>query len=262
MRLIFKCGLSTLVSKENKQQKWFLTSIFLRSILSSKFFLFIFFVKYLEIFQILLICQWGRQRNASRLRKLPKLSQVHWLFNCWRTLRRGRGVLGGVSEIWFSVAESIEWFLEGHAFSRSDVWFDASPTPSPPPPSSTGGGDTQEYWERETSYWRERWVRGDVQGAESYLQPQESLGLYKSFNTLCSLVLLTYRAGLVFCTGVVVHLLPRSCPVAPDHVIVRVHLSNIPWTPSHRISSFLTLCIYKIYTTCPFSIHSTNTHIQ
>ncbi len=57
------------------------------------------------------------------------------------------------------------------------VWFGSSPPPPLPSVSSTGG--TQEDWERETTCWRQREEGGKIK------QPQESLALYKWFNTLC-----------------------------------------------------------------------------
>ncbi len=56
--------------------------------------------------------------------------------------------------------ESMEWFLEGQAFSRS---YDLAPSPPPAfplSPSASSTGDTQEDWERETTWWRERGRRG------------------------------------------------------------------------------------------------------
>jgi hypothetical protein len=61
------------------------------------------------------------------------------------------------------------------------------PTPSLPHlPSVSLTGDTQEDWERETAWWREK-VNGQEMGYRSrIIQLQESLILYKSLNTLCS----------------------------------------------------------------------------
>jgi hypothetical protein len=60
--------------------------------------------------------------------------------------------------------ESIEWFIEGKAFSRS---YDSAPRP-PPLPSVSSTGDTQKYLERETTCWRERGGEGDGRVADSY----------------------------------------------------------------------------------------------
>jgi len=56
--------------------------------------------------------------------------------------------------------ESIEWFIERARLSLVVVSIDSSPT-APFPPST---GDTQEDWERETSFWRESGEEGE-QGA-------------------------------------------------------------------------------------------------
>ncbi len=48
--------------------------------------------------------------------------------------------------------QSIEWFIEGKAFSRSQ---DSAPRSPPLPPSVNSTRDTQEDWERETTWWRE-----------------------------------------------------------------------------------------------------------
>jgi hypothetical protein len=67
------------------------------------------------------------------------------------------------------------------------VWFGSSSFPATPFPSHVSklDGDTQEDWERETTFWRERgreggWVRIRI------IRPQKSMMvvLYKSFNTL------------------------------------------------------------------------------
>jgi hypothetical protein len=77
--------------------------------------------------------------------------------------------------------ESIKWFIEDQAFSPS---FDFAPPPTPflPLPSVSSTGDTQEDWERETS-WRERGAEG-VGGRSQTMRRRESQVLYKSFNTL------------------------------------------------------------------------------
>jgi hypothetical protein len=80
-------------------------------------------------------------------------------------------------------AESFGWFIEGQAFSPSH---DSAPRPQhfPPHLPSVGStGNTLEYWERETTRWRESgqcrgWARSRI------IRPQESLVLFKSFNTL------------------------------------------------------------------------------
>ncbi len=69
-------------------------------------------------------------------------------------------------------AESIEWFIEGHA-SLSPV--------------GKSTGDTGEDWQRETSCWWERGAEGG--GRSRIIRPQESLVLCKSFNTLCVVVI-------------------------------------------------------------------------
>jgi hypothetical protein len=56
--------------------------------------------------------------------------------------------------------KSMEWFIEGQAFSQS---YDLAPSPPPAfplSPSVISTGDTQEDWERETTCWRERGRRG------------------------------------------------------------------------------------------------------
>ncbi len=42
--------------------------------------------------------------------------------------------------------------MEGKAFFQS---YDLAPRPPPSPPPVSSTGNTQEDWERETSYWRE-----------------------------------------------------------------------------------------------------------
>ncbi len=61
-------------------------------------------------------------------------------------------------------AESIEWFIEGHAFFRS---YDLAPPP-PSLPSVRWTGNTQEDWERETTCWRKKRGEGGGRGAKSY----------------------------------------------------------------------------------------------
>ncbi len=94
--------------------------------------------------------------------------------NVPRPLRSGGG--RDVSKIWNWKKcreswrpESIEWFIESQASSRS---YDLVPSSSPPalyPVSKLDRrvGDTQEDWEREATCWRERGGRGG-RGAESY----------------------------------------------------------------------------------------------
>ncbi len=75
--------------------------------------------------------------------------------------------------------KSIEWFIEGHAFSRS---YDLALPPSHLPPVSKLDSDTQEDCQRDTTCWRERgrgWARIQI------IRLPESLVFYKSFNTLC-----------------------------------------------------------------------------
>ncbi len=57
--------------------------------------------------------------------------------------------------------ESIEWFIEGQAFSGSGCMI-LAPRPTSPLPflSVSSTGDTQEDWERETSWCRETGGRG------------------------------------------------------------------------------------------------------
>jgi hypothetical protein len=67
--------------------------------------------------------------------------------------------------------------------SPTVVWFCSSPasSPNPYPVGISSTGDTQEDRERETTHWQERgreWARSQI------IRPQESLVLYKSFNTL------------------------------------------------------------------------------
>ncbi len=74
------------------------------------------------------------------------------------------------------------WMIYRCSVFLAVVWFNSSPTPSSPPlPSVSSTSDTQEDWERETTFWREKgggWVKSQI------IRPQESLGLYESFNTL------------------------------------------------------------------------------
>ncbi len=74
-----------------------------------------------------------------------------------------------------AIPESVEWFIEGQAFSQS---YDLAPRPpSPLPfPSVSWTSDIQEYWEREAICSREGgrgWARSRI------IRPQESLVLYK-----------------------------------------------------------------------------------
>jgi hypothetical protein len=67
--------------------------------------------------------------------------------------------------------ESVEWFVEGQAFSRS---YDFAPGPPLPPFRQFSTGDTEEDWERATSCWRGgrgRWAKSRI------IRPQESLGI-------------------------------------------------------------------------------------
>jgi hypothetical protein len=48
------------------------------------------------------------------------------------------------------------WMIYRWPGFLADVWFGFSHTSFPPRPSVSSSGDTQEYKERETSYWRER----------------------------------------------------------------------------------------------------------
>ncbi len=71
-------------------------------------------------------------------------------------------------------SESIEWFKEGQAFSRS---YDLAPsTPLPLKSVRVATGDTQEDWERETTCWRE----GDGRGAELYARKKASFSINRS----------------------------------------------------------------------------------
>ncbi len=80
------------------------------------------------------------------------------------------------------------------------VRFGSSPTPSPPLPSVSSTGGTQKDWERDTSCWRERVRRGWARNR--IIRPQESLVLYKSFNTLwlctscCVIPLIQYKIAV------------------------------------------------------------------
>ncbi len=88
----------------------------------------------------------------------------------------------------------LRWFSsrwhQGRAYSmiyrRSGslavVWFGFLPTSSTSLPSVSSTSDTQEDRERETTCWQEE---GKGRGRSQIVRPQESLVLYKSFNTLC-----------------------------------------------------------------------------
>ncbi len=56
-----------------------------------------------------------------------------------------------------SSPESIEWFIEGQAFTLS---YDLAPPTNTPPSSVNSTGDTKEDWERETTCPREKGGRG------------------------------------------------------------------------------------------------------
>ncbi len=79
--------------------------------------------------------------------------------------------------------ESVEWFIEDQACSPS---YDSAPCRPPPPPPPTFpvsirlSGDTQDDWEREVICWK----GGRGLGRSQITRQQESLVLYKSFNTL------------------------------------------------------------------------------
>jgi hypothetical protein len=105
------------------------------------------------------------KRFKSRLCYVPLLlsfqsSVLHKVYN-----RRGpssfplaRGDRIGFLIV-FCITESIEWCIEGQAFSRSN---DLAPRP---PPSVSSTGETQEHWEREKTCWRVReggWARSRV----------------------------------------------------------------------------------------------------
>ncbi len=77
------------------------------------------------------------------------------------------------------------------------VWFSSLLTPSPSPllPGSSTD-DTQEDWERETSCWRER-EGGRGCARSPIIRPQESLILYKPFNTLWSTVFASLAPSLL-----------------------------------------------------------------
>ncbi len=80
------------------------------------------------------------------------------------------------------VAESIDWFIEGRAFYRS---YDSAPPPHLLPPSTVSELDRQQHKKTE----EERQLadkRGGKRGVarSRIILPQESLVLYKSFNTL------------------------------------------------------------------------------
>ncbi len=64
--------------------------------------------------------------------------------------------------------ESILWFIEDQAFSPSYDLALPPPLLSSPFPSISLSGDTQEDWERETTWWQEREVEGGGGGAKSY----------------------------------------------------------------------------------------------
>ncbi len=74
--------------------------------------------------------------------------------------------------------ESIEWFIEGQAFSRSYVWLYAQPLP-PPLPSVSLTGDTQET-EKEWQLAGSRSGEGSGRGAESYGPQKTSISLNHS----------------------------------------------------------------------------------
>jgi hypothetical protein len=80
-----------------------------------------------------------------------------------------------------SNAESIEWYMDGQAFSLSYSSL-FSLTPYPPPPTSVSStGDKQADWERENLLTGDRgegWSRSQI------IRPQESLVLYILSNTL------------------------------------------------------------------------------
>ncbi len=75
----------------------------------------------------------------------------------------------GLSRPWFmdeEKPEGIQWFTEEQAYS-SAYDLAALPHPLPPLPWVSSTGDTQEDWERETTWWRER-GGGDGEGAKPY----------------------------------------------------------------------------------------------
>jgi hypothetical protein len=68
------------------------------------------------------------------------------------------------------------------------LWFGSSP---PPLPSVSSTGDTQEDWEKKPTWWQ----KGGGRGRSRIIRPQESLVLFKSFNTLwVGLTLKVYNA--------------------------------------------------------------------
>ncbi len=71
--------------------------------------------------------------------------------------------------------ENIEWFIEGQAFSRR---YDLAPRPPPPPPPVS---NLDRRLRQPADGWGGGmgWVRSQI------IRSQESLGHYKSFNTLC-----------------------------------------------------------------------------
>jgi hypothetical protein len=84
---------------------------------------------------------------------------------CWKAIIRWQ-------------AKHIKWFIEDQAFSLS---YDLAPPPPSPLSVSKSTGDTQEDRERETTCWQEG--RGRGWGKGKITRPQESLALYKSFDT-------------------------------------------------------------------------------
>jgi hypothetical protein len=78
--------------------------------------------------------------------------------------------------------ESIEWFTEDQAFSRS---YDSTPCPMPTPLISLSRQYAWPATHRKTDNER-HFADGKGGRARSrIIKPQESLALYKSFNTLC-----------------------------------------------------------------------------
>ncbi len=105
----------------------------------------------------------------------------------------------------------------------------AYPLPPPPPVSKHGGnGNTQKDWDRETTCWRERG------GKNRIIRPQESLVLYKSFNTLLK------RETLVK------SLIPRTtrhCPVQFSLLIFSGFLLWISFAQNQKVKWHLMLAL-------------------
>ncbi len=89
-----------------------------------------------------------------------------------------------VGSAWVRKGLPIEdWIIYRGPGFLTVVCFGSSPPPLSPSLFSKLTGNTQEDLERETTCWGER-GKGGGRGAESYVWPQESMVLYKSFNTL------------------------------------------------------------------------------